>query len=902
MNSNRISPEKESNRVCIPTRRNHSDKEFYIELLHIIGLVELVQGGKKIIVRREVAERDRGTLLENTISQIESQGKFAQISTLQSYGLEKSDQLHNIALELLITWINRILFLKLLEAQLLGFHQGDDRYAFLNCAKIKDFDDLNALFFQVLARKTGQRDPAIQKINSLVPYLNCPLFEPTALECQTIEISALTDAEMKIRIHNATVLTDGAGAMRQGQLNPIHYLLDFLNSFDFTAAPTKDLRGKGKGVISAAVLGLVFEKINGYKDGAFFTPDFVTMHMCREAIRKASIQKFNAIKGWQCKSTDDLRAAISDKSEANEIINSVRICDPAAGSGHFLVAALNEIIAFKSNLGVLQDNAGLGLNVRAEIIDGGLGIRNGNGELVDIQSPNPESKRLQEALFQEKKCIIEHCLFGVDINKNSVKICRLRLWIELLQHASYDEAGNLQALPDINMNIKSGNSAISRFGLDTDLQQVLTIRSEDLSDPNARQIYSDAFEWRCEFPGILDEAGTFAGFDAVITNPPYIDSEAMVNTGQAEIRSHLATKYACARGNWDLYIVFLELGFKLLRKTGVMTFITPDKWIVKSFGNEFRMRHIGGIESITVLGRDVFERALVDSIIVQISKIPLAEISAWSFQKDGAILPLNSISKAELASPYTLGLLLSPHFDFVVRLDKFKGRLQDLIQCENACATSDAYKLKPFIKELTGEFDTGNNYLFVNTGTLEKYVSRWGVRQMTYLKDNYLRPVVNRLEFCKSFSNSYKTKSDAKKIIVKGLTLLDATLDLRGEMIPGKTTLVLMSDDDDTLKYIAAILNSPIAIFYIKAKYGSASYNGGTAFTKDMLNSIPLPTDRTKMRTVIDAVDSILKRKSKIHNANIDDLESVINQHLYALYELTQRDVDVIEARQTALA
>jgi len=69
-----------------------------------------------------------------------------------------------------------------------------------------------------------------------------------------------------------------------------------------------------------------------------------------------------------------------------------------------------------------------------------------------------------------------------------------------------------------------------------------------------------------------------------------------------------------------------------------------------------------------------------------------------------------------------------------------------------------------------------------------------------------------------------------------------------------------------------------------------------------MLNSIPLPTDRTKMRTVIDAVDSILKRKSKIHNANIDDLESVINQHLYALYELTQRDVDVIEARQTALA
>ena len=95
------------------------------------------------------------------------------------------------------------------------------------------------------------------------------------------------------------------------------------------------------------MLGLIFEKINGYKDGSFYTPGFITMYMCHETITRAVVQKFNDVKGWKCETISDIYNEIEDIKEANRIINSLRICDPAVGSGHFLVSALNEIIAIK---------------------------------------------------------------------------------------------------------------------------------------------------------------------------------------------------------------------------------------------------------------------------------------------------------------------------------------------------------------------------------------------------------------------------------------------------------------------------------------------------------------------------------------------------------------------------
>jgi len=452
---------------------NSLDKRFYSELLHIIGLTETKEGSKKLIGRNKEGERNTGTILEDAIIQLDSLEKINRLDRPSQYGNTQQERLFNVALELTITWVNRILFLKLLEAQLITYHKGDSSYSFLNLDKIKNYDDLNSLFFQVLARKHDERNPDVKQTFEKVPYLNSSLFEPTEMEQVTLFISNLKD-DKTIPIYSSTVLKNDQGKRRTGKLTSLEYLFEFLNAYDFSSEGSEQIQEENKSLINASVLGLIFEKINGYKDGSFFTPGFITMYMCRETIRKAILQKFNEAKNWNCQDLNELYNKIDDTKEANEIVNSIKICDPAVGSGHFLVSALNEMIAVKNDLRILQDRDSRRLKeYQVEVVNDELIVTDEEGELFDYNPNSKESQRIQETLFHEKQTIIENCLFGVDINPNSVKICRLRLWIELLKNAYYKNANVLETLPNIDINIKCGNSLVSRFAIDADLGQAL---------------------------------------------------------------------------------------------------------------------------------------------------------------------------------------------------------------------------------------------------------------------------------------------------------------------------------------------------------------------------------------------------------------------------------------------
>lgn len=292
---------------------NSLDKRFYSELLHIIGLTETKEGSKKLIERNKAGERHTGTILEDAIIQLDSLDKLSRLEKPNQFGNTQQERLFNVALELSITWINRILFLKLLEAQLITYHnssrdygKGDKparpaggSYSFLNLDKIKNYDDLNSLFFQVLARKYDERNEDVKKIFEKVPYLNSSLFEPTDIEQITLFISNLKD-DKTIPIFSQTVLKDQQGKKRLGNITTLQYLFEFLDAYDFGAEGGEEIQEDNKTLINASVLGLIFEKINGYKDGSFFTPGFITMYMCRETIRKAVVQKFNETKKWNC--------------------------------------------------------------------------------------------------------------------------------------------------------------------------------------------------------------------------------------------------------------------------------------------------------------------------------------------------------------------------------------------------------------------------------------------------------------------------------------------------------------------------------------------------------------------------------------------------------------------------
>lgn len=663
---------------------NKLNTKFYSELLYIIGLeeVEDKDSHKRIITRCKESERKSASIIENAIAILDSEDCVDDVKNRAAYGKTREEQLFNIALSLTIGWVNRVLFLKLLEAQLVKYHKGDTAYSFLKPTIIPDYDELNKLFFQVLAKKPEDRKESISEKFGRIPYLNSSLFEVSQLERQTIKISGLDNGKMPL--FGATVLKDG-GKARYKELSTLHYLLEFLDAYDFASEGEEDIQEESRTLINASVLGLIFEKINGHRDGSVFTPGAITMYMSRNAVRQTIVRRFNEEFGWSCKDYDALKDKdIEDLAKANKVVDSIKICDPAVGSGHFLVSVLNEFICTKYDLGILLDCSGKRIKKQDYSIDidnDELVISDEDGAPFNYVPANPESQRIQEALFNEKKKIIENCLFGVDLNPNAVNICRLRLWIELLKNAYYTKESDyseLETLPNIDINIKVGNSLLHRFDLDQDISEILKESNLTISDyreavsryKNAQskeekrdlddmisqiksnlktqismrdpklvklqnlqselssleapllfeiskkeqarnekkmkelklkiadvqkgldeirnnKIFIGAFEWRIEFPEVLDEDGRFTGFDCVIGNPPYMRIQGLQNTNP-EIVEYYSKHYQAAYGSFDIYVLFVELARQLIKGDGLAHFIMPVKWTNSDFGKGLR--------------------------------------------------------------------------------------------------------------------------------------------------------------------------------------------------------------------------------------------------------------------------------------------------------------------------
>lgn len=693
---------------------NSLNTKFYSELLYIIGLQEVEEkdSHKRIIMRRKEGERNQASILENTITVLDSEDWLDNVEERYSFGKDREEQLFGVGLALSICWVNRVLFLKLLEAQLVKYHKGDQTFAFMRPTVISDYDELNKLFFQVLAKRITDRTDSINSKYGKVPYLNSSLFEISPLERQTIRISSLDNSELPL--FSSTVLKDGQKP-QYSKLPTLRYLLEFLDAYDFASEGSEDVQEKAKTLINASVLGLIFEKINGHKDGSVFTPGAVTMFMSREAIRHTIVRRFNEEMGWSCKDYDALKNKdIENYAQANAIVDSLRICDPAVGSGHFLVSVLNEIIRTKYDLGILIDESGKRIkkqDYNIDIENDELLVSDEDGNPVTYIPGNQESQRIQETLFNEKRKIIENCLFGVDINPNAVNICRLRLWIELLKNAYYTKKSDfteLETLPNIDINIKKGNSLLHRFNLEQDVSEILrnsgisigayrkavsdyknahckeekreledylrqikgNLRTQiRLNDPmlvrkrqlegelnnliapqlfeiskteKARRnkqakvlqakidkiqakvdeiqdnnIFVDTFEWRIEFPEVLDEDGRFVGFDCVIGNPPYIQLQKMGTDADALQKMN----YETYERTGDIYCLFYEMGMKLLKPRALLSFITSNKWMRAGYGKSLR-EHLSSKYNPTLL-IDFANNKLFDSATVLVNILSL---------------------------------------------------------------------------------------------------------------------------------------------------------------------------------------------------------------------------------------------------------------------------------------
>ncbi len=448
---------------------NTLNKDFYEELLYILGLEEQNENNKgKILIKPSRTKNSLSDALKKCYNNLDDEEVMA----------------------LLIAWNNRILFLRLLESLLISFKHFEK--PFLTTDNFKDFNALNTLFFEVLAKKNSERLPEIKedKILQKIPYLNSSLFDKTPLESNGHEIKWLNNYPLEI--HLKSVLKKHEDYQKEKDLPLLEYFFAFLRAYDFTTTP-KDIKDNTNTsesrLINPSVLGLVFEKLNGYKEGSFYTPSFITSYMCKESITTIVLDKFNQKYNIECEKLEELKNYLKNESykedkrkEYLQFLFTLRVCDPAVGSGHFLVSALNEMVWIAYELGLIASLYCYDLKLENDEII----IHTPTGEIFNYTKPHSENDphhQIQKELFELKKSIIENCLFGVDINPNSCEITKLRLWIELLKYSYYifengKNTNALETLPNIDINIKCANSLISRFSLHDDLKKIPNIKQK----------------------------------------------------------------------------------------------------------------------------------------------------------------------------------------------------------------------------------------------------------------------------------------------------------------------------------------------------------------------------------------------------------------------------------------
>lgn len=855
------------------------------------------------------------------------------------------------------------------------------------------------------------------------------------------------------------MLKDDKCKAKKGQVGLLEYLFEFLDSFDFGSDDEQSEILSQKELISSSVLGNVFEKLNGYKEGSFYTPSFITSYMCKESITKVVLDKFNAQFDLDVKNINELRKSLrkEDKKAQKELLNSIKICDPAVGSGHFLVSALNVMLSIYDELNLFDEEFYL------EVQNDEILITNHKGEFIEYKRPKtPKDKAhlIQQELFHTKKDIIENNLFGVDINPNSCEITKLRLWIELLKHSFYQsfDDGNyhdLKTLPNIDINIKCGNSLVSYFetgkslshypnikerinkykrivkdykeGFYTDKSHInqeiknlkisfknfcfadkfkkemkgfndkcekyskkygnfLAINDENLKFfvsanltlfdfdekeatkefANLKKEYDNIFnlesnhpfEWRFEFPEILDDDGNFKGFDLIIGNPPYIkeaeNKELFANT--KKLRTY--------QGKMDIWYHFVGRGFDILKNNGYLAFIVTNNWVTNSGAKKLRNIVLEESQILSLVDFSsfmVFDSASIQTMIMQFQKIKPPKNYEFHFAKITTQTPIyedviNLLKNEKTQNNEILKINLTPKKFIDKTLNFTKSDYEELfnkIQKYGKFYLEEkevANGIHPHYDFINNRINSNHNFAFkIGQGIFGLSEEEKEKLKLTKLENNLVKPYYDTQNFLKFFfkknnhqwliytNSSFKNPNsmddypNLKKHLDKFQNVITSDNKPYGlhrardeKFFTGSPRIVALRKcvgepkfsyvDFDcyvsatfyviktqriNVKYLTAILNSKLIAFWLKHK-GKMQGNNYQIDKEPLLN-IPIVTINSKNQKIADElinlVDEILKAKEQDKNANTQELENKINSIVYKFYNLTEEEIKIIEGK-----
>ncbi len=760
----------------------------------------------------------------------------------------------------------------------------------------KDFLDsvLKILFFDTLNTDRNQNGDVAEDVLSIepgkkirIPYLNGGLFEQDATD----------NAKVKF---------------------PPKYFEDLLDTFDrFNFTIDENDPDDAEIGVDPEMLGRIFENLlEDNKDkGAFYTPKEIVSYMCQE-----SLIQYLGDTDVNRKLVEELDAdSIPSEQKKNLVdkMKSVKICDPAIGSGAFPMGMLNLLYRLRIKLGDIEENAA--------------------------------------GILHAKKEIIQNNIYGVDIESGAVDIARLRFWLSIV----VDE-DTPTPLPNFDYKIMQGNSLLEQYnGVDlkldlrpadkkgkktnatiVDKQLCFTWDNEEKAlenlklamgeffDPakgenknelrinidlavknyiktkcgNNPQINADVdkmdlnnkpfFLWHLYFADVFAQGG----FDIVIGNPPYVDSETMTRIDEEKetnYRQMYHKLYSTCKGNWDLFIAFIELGIILGHEKSSLSFIVPNKLIAAKYANYARnflsKNHLLEIRDYSSV--EVFSGIGVYPCTFITKKNSLSKVTKMTKMKNREQVQFFS---NVLYSKFVSDSLWDKYFysksvvDLIIKISSFSKLSSQFHRIMGAATVNEAYKIREIVENLSDTNNTQYSKL-VNTGTIDKYAILWGKQPIHYLGFTAINPIVEDCDLQRVSPKRY-AQAKASKVIIAGLSIeLEAYYD-NGSCLAGKSTTIILenSHGKNGIKALVSLLNSKLISFWLRKNYNSLAMSGGYLnIGVNEVSNIPLPILSNQ---TIESL-AILCDQSQI--GKTEAIEK-INDIVYKIYNLTKSEIAII--------
>ncbi|RMF97982.1 MAG: class I SAM-dependent DNA methyltransferase [Candidatus Schekmanbacteria bacterium] len=832
-------------------------------------------------------------------------------------------------------------------------------------------------------------------------------------------------------------------------------LLNILSSYNFTI--DENSPDDADIALDPKLLGRVFENLLASFNpetsttarkatGSYYTPREIVDYMVIDSLKEYFKTHLPEIKDLDKKletlfstGSDENPFSKSESKKLVELIENVRIVDPAVGSGAFPMGALNKMVFI---LGKIDPQNELWKEAQLKA-----------AEAIPDPQVRRNTKEQIEELFQGKNAdygrklyLIQKCIYGVDIQQIAVEIAKLRFFISLLVDEKIDKNKNnwgIEPLPNLDFKIMQGNSLISEFlGIDFDNGQakreqagrrMLLVEKEDrlikefeqkkidyqnesdkdnkarlkkevedlmirifetkikkqksdyfrrmeeierkcavfpnrktreeaikkekqklaqttgfdlerieeqLREVTSKNKAKPFFPWKLYFAEVFAEKG---GFDIVIANPPYIQLQKAVNDKQHYADLYKDAGYETFDRRGDIYCLFYELGIKLLRPNGILTYISSNKWMRAGYGDKLRRFFTKYNPLILIdLGPNVFESATVDTNILILQKaenqhnlcavtynnksIPLSEAvknchiiknlssQAWFIGSEAERKLKEKIERIgkplkEWYVKIFYGIKTGLNEAFIITTQKRDEILANCKDEEERRRTEAIIKpilrgrdIKRYYYEWAGlwviiipaGWTDGNR----NGKDPEKFIYSSFPSLMNYLRlfENEAKKRDDQGDYWWELRHcAYYSEFEKEKVVWAETDQSLNTVIVSPGIYLQKTCFMIISNQP---KILNGFLNSKLSQWYIR-NLSSNLGQRGMSLTKESVEKLPLPsitfTNKTIVQQIESLVDKIIAAKKQNKNADTSEYEHQIDQLVYKLYSLTPEEIAIVE-------